>query len=197
MPGGRPTVYIGSYDQRFYALDARNGAVRWSRKADGRISGGATVLGDLVFFSTLNGTTTAVGARTGQQVWKTQRGKFNPIVSNGRGLFLVGQTNLYGLDGRPPKQRARQGADAVAPGSSPSAKAAEVRRRATARRGPCRRRATRPGSGRSTAGWPGGAPPSASATGCGAAAGSSASARAARRSAAAPPRSSASRTTTA
>ena len=133
VPGGKPTVYIGSYDQRFYALDAKNGSVRWSRRAGGRISGGATVLGDLVFFSTLNGTTTAVGARTGQQVWKTQRGKFNPIVSNGRGLFLVGQTILYGLDGRPPKKRAGK-----APTSSArklaERKAAEVRRRATARR---------------------------------------------------------------
>ena len=132
VPGGKPTVYIGSYDERFYALDARNGVVRWSRKADGRISGGATVLGDLVFFSTLNGTTTAVGARTGQQVWKTQRGKFNPIVSNGRGLFLVGQTVLYGLDGSPPKKQAKP----RKPSSRKlaDAQAAEVRRRAKARK---------------------------------------------------------------
>lgn len=139
VPGGRPTVYIGSYDQRFYALDARTGQVRWSRRAGGRISGGATVLGDLVFFSTLNGTTAAVSARTGQTVWKTRRGKFNPVVSNGRGLFLVGQTTLYGLDGRPPGRE-----QAKRPPSSrklADGQAAAIRRRAKARRQAAAKRA--------------------------------------------------------
>jgi outer membrane protein assembly factor BamB len=101
VPGGKPTVYVGSYDKRFYALDARTGRERWSRRAEGRISGGATILGDLVFYSTLARTTTALGARTGQKVWSTKRGAFNPVVSNGRGIFLVGMTSLFGLDGRP------------------------------------------------------------------------------------------------
>ncbi|HEX6388138.1 MAG TPA: PQQ-binding-like beta-propeller repeat protein [Solirubrobacteraceae bacterium] len=104
-PGGRPTVFIGSYDGRFYALDARSGAVRWSRRAEGRISGGAVVLGDLVFYSTLAKTTTALGVTTGRRVWRTQRGSYNPVVSNGRGIFLVGMTNLFGIDGRPPNAK--------------------------------------------------------------------------------------------
>ncbi len=104
-PGGRPTVFIGSYDGRFYALDARSGTIRWSRKAEGRISGGAVVLGDLVFYSTLAKTTTALGVTTGRRVWTTRRGSYNPVVSNGRGIFLVGMTNLFGLDGRPPNAK--------------------------------------------------------------------------------------------
>jgi outer membrane protein assembly factor BamB len=104
-PGGRPTVFIGSYDGRFYALDARSGSVQWSRRAEGKISGGAVVLGDLVFYSTLNRRTTAVGVATGKRVWTTRRGAFNPVVSNGRGIFLVGYTNLFGLDGRPPNAK--------------------------------------------------------------------------------------------
>jgi outer membrane protein assembly factor BamB len=127
VPGGRPTVYVGSYDGTFYALDARTGRVRWSRKAEGRISGGAVVLGDLVFYSTLKKTTTALGARTGEKVWSTRRGGFNPVVSNGRGLFLVGFTSLYGLDARPSQSR--------------EAAAARVRRRAVGRRVERRRRA--------------------------------------------------------
>jgi outer membrane protein assembly factor BamB len=103
VPGGRPTVYVGSYDGTFYALDARSGRVRWSRKAEGRISGGATVLGDLVFYSTLNHHTTALGAVTGRRIWSTRRGAFHPVVSDGRGLFLNGYTNLFGIDGRPPR----------------------------------------------------------------------------------------------
>jgi outer membrane protein assembly factor BamB len=104
-PGGKPTVFIGSYDGRFYALDARSGSVEWSHRAEGRISGGSVVLGDLDFYSTLARTTTALGVATGQTVWSTRRGAYNPVVSNGRGLFLVGYTNLFGLDGRPPNPK--------------------------------------------------------------------------------------------
>jgi outer membrane protein assembly factor BamB len=100
--GGRPTVYVGSYDGTLYALDARTGDVRWTHAAEGKISGGATVLGDLVFYSTLNHHTTALGANTGEKVWTTNRGAFNPVVSDGRGIFLNGYTNLFGIDGRPP-----------------------------------------------------------------------------------------------
>jgi outer membrane protein assembly factor BamB len=131
VPGGAPTVYIGSYDGTFYALNAQTGAVRWSRPAGGKVSGGAVVLGDLVFYSTLNRTTTAVGARTGQKVWTTHRGAFNPVVSNGRGLFLVGYTNLYGLDARPRTARALRAA---------RRHAREVRRRVAARRRAVHRR---------------------------------------------------------
>jgi len=103
VPGGKPTVYVGSYDGTFYALDARTGHVRWSRAAEGKISGGITLLGDLVFYSTLNHHTTALNARTGSRIWTTPRGAFNPVVSDGRGIFLNGYTSLYGLDGRPPR----------------------------------------------------------------------------------------------
>ena len=140
VPGGRPTVYIGSYDERFYALDARSGSVRWSRRAEGRISGGATILGDLVFYSTLAKTTTAVGARTGQVVWRTRRGAFNPVVSDGRGIFLVGMTSLFGLDGRPGRST-RGGA---APTQSVASRTAARRRsldRRVARKQAARRRA--------------------------------------------------------
>ena len=46
VAGLGPTVYIGSYDGTFYALNARTGDVRWSYAAGGKISGSATVVGD-------------------------------------------------------------------------------------------------------------------------------------------------------
>jgi outer membrane protein assembly factor BamB len=102
VAGLGPTVYVGSYDGTFYALDARTGGVRWERKAEGRISGGSVLLGDLVFYSTLERTTTALGASTGRTVWSTHQGAFNPVVSDGRDLYLVGYTSLFGLTGRRP-----------------------------------------------------------------------------------------------
>ena len=52
-PGGRPTVFIGSYDGRFYALDAKSGKTRWTRHLGRKISGSASLIGDLVFVSDL------------------------------------------------------------------------------------------------------------------------------------------------
>ena len=100
-PRGRPTVYIGSYDGRFYALDARSGRERWSRRLASKISGAATVVGDLVFFSDLGAKSTyALGTATGQTVWKTGRGAFNPVVSDGRRVYFNGYSSLFGLDPR-------------------------------------------------------------------------------------------------
>ena len=53
VPDAPALVYAGSYSGRFYAWDARTGDERWSRGGYGRISGGATVIGDIVYFADL------------------------------------------------------------------------------------------------------------------------------------------------
>ena len=98
VPGLGPTVYVGSYDSHVYAFDARSGRVRWSRGAEGRISGGLQLVGDLLFYSTLNRHTTALGAATGRRIWSVPRGKFNPVITDGRYLFLNGSTSLFAYD---------------------------------------------------------------------------------------------------
>ena len=97
--GGRPTVFIGSYNGTFYALDARNGETRWSRDVGGKISGAAAVIGDLVFFSELEKTASwALGVNTGATVWKTDRGAFNPAISDGRRIYFLGYSSIFALD---------------------------------------------------------------------------------------------------
>jgi outer membrane protein assembly factor BamB len=99
VPGGRPLVYIGSYSGRFYALDARSGVVRWSRGGYGRISGAASVIGDLVFFADLgHKRTIGLGARTGRKFYEHERGSYNPVVSDGKTIFLTGYHALYALE---------------------------------------------------------------------------------------------------
>jgi outer membrane protein assembly factor BamB len=101
-----PTVYIGSYDGKLYALDAQSGKVRWTRTSGGKISGGPVVIGDLVFYSNLTRrSTAAVGARTGQLVWKTGRGAFNPAISDGRRIYLVGYSSMFLLAERDQARR--------------------------------------------------------------------------------------------
>jgi outer membrane protein assembly factor BamB len=98
VPGSKPTVYFGSYDGTFYALDARNGKVRWTHRSGGKLSGGATVIGDIVYFSDLSRkSTVALGARTGRRIWSIRRGAFNPVVSDGRTIFLTGYSQLYAM----------------------------------------------------------------------------------------------------
>jgi outer membrane protein assembly factor BamB len=103
VPGGKPTVYVGSYDARLYALDAKTGKVRWKHKAPGRISGAATVVGDIVYFGDLKSrSTTGLGARTGRKVFRFGRGGFNPVVSDGRNLYVAGYASLSQLTPKSP-----------------------------------------------------------------------------------------------
>jgi outer membrane protein assembly factor BamB len=96
---GRPTVYVGSYDGNFYALDARSGTTRWMRRLGNKISGAATIIGSLVFVSDLDKRMTwGLGARTGRTAWKTHRGGFNPVISDGRRIYFAAYSSLFALD---------------------------------------------------------------------------------------------------
>jgi outer membrane protein assembly factor BamB len=95
------TVYAGSYDGKLYAFDARTGNVKWIHKSGGKISGGPVVIGDLVFYSNLSRHSTGVvGAANGKTVWSIGRGAFNPVISDGQRIYLVGYTNLYAFGER-------------------------------------------------------------------------------------------------
>lgn len=99
VAGGPPTVWLGSYDGTFYALNAKSGQKRWTRKLGSKISGSASVIGDLVFVSDLGKKSTwALGANTGKTLWKTGRGAFNPVISDGRRIYFNGYSSIFGLD---------------------------------------------------------------------------------------------------
>ena len=90
-------ILIGSYSGRFSALDAATGDVKWQYEAGGPISGSATVLGDVVYFSTLKGETFGLDAATGKRVWSFPDGKYSPVVAGPDRVYLTGYTRLYGL----------------------------------------------------------------------------------------------------
>ena len=96
VPGLGPTVYEGSYDGNFYAFNAQSGAIRWRHLIGGKISGSATILGDVVYLSNLAArNTVGLDVRTGRQVFKFPDGAFNPIVADDDTVFLTGYTKLY------------------------------------------------------------------------------------------------------
>jgi outer membrane protein assembly factor BamB len=99
VEGTKPSVYVGSYDGNLYALDARTGSVRWTARAAGRISGGPTVVGRVVYFADLASKTTyGVGVVNGTRVFHFKRGGFNPVVSDGRRIYLTGYSSLTALE---------------------------------------------------------------------------------------------------
>jgi outer membrane protein assembly factor BamB len=97
-PGLGPTIYLGSYNGSFYALNARTGHVDWSYEAGGKISGSATIVGRVVYFSDL-GThrTYGLGISTGQVEFTMDTGAFDPVISDGKRIYLTGYTGLYDL----------------------------------------------------------------------------------------------------
>jgi outer membrane protein assembly factor BamB len=147
--GGKPTVYIGSYSGSFYALNARTGAPRWVRSLGTKISGAATIIGDLVFVSDLDKRMTwALGARTGRTVWKTRRGAFNPVISDGRRVYFTAYTSMFALD---PKGRPFDRADASRTRARLRSHRAAARKRLRAHRAAVRKRAARRAKARAQA----------------------------------------------
>jgi outer membrane protein assembly factor BamB len=97
-PGLGPTIYFGSYDGSFYAVDARSGHVDWRYDAHGRISGSPTIVGRIVYFADLGTrTTTGLGISTGRVVFHWGSGSFDPVITDGRNLYLTGYTGLFGI----------------------------------------------------------------------------------------------------
>ena len=128
IPGGQPTVWFGSYNGTFYAVDARSGRTRWTFRSGGRILGAPTVVGNIVYFSDYGKRTTyGLMAETGKRVWTFPRGAFNPVISDGRSIYLTGHSAMYAF--RP------KGIKADAAPKPTTAKAvAKARRKAAARR---------------------------------------------------------------
>jgi outer membrane protein assembly factor BamB len=91
-------VYIGSYDEHFYALDARTGKVRWKYDVRGPVPGTATVIGHTVYTSSFK-TKDSVGldVRDGRRTFQLEEAGYTPVVSDGRHLYLTGYFELIGL----------------------------------------------------------------------------------------------------
>jgi outer membrane protein assembly factor BamB len=97
-PGLGPTIYLGSYDGTFYAINARSGAISWTFNGHGRISGSATIVGRVVYFADLGSHRTyGLGISTGRVLFQMNTGAFDPVISDGKDIYLTGYTGLYGL----------------------------------------------------------------------------------------------------
>jgi outer membrane protein assembly factor BamB len=93
-------VLVGSYDHRFYALDAGTGAIRWRFVADGPISGAASVIDGVVWFSTFAERTYALRLGDGHVLQEWPDGKYSPAVADAHRIYFTGLGREYGLTER-------------------------------------------------------------------------------------------------
>ena len=99
-----PTIYFGSYDGTFYALDAEDGSVRWEKDTGGDISGAGSLIGETVYVAELQTTRTfGFSVKDGDQVFEFRDGTYNPVISDGKHLFIAGKEALYALQPGEPK----------------------------------------------------------------------------------------------
>ena len=98
VPGTPPSVYIGSYNEHFYALDARSGKQRWRYDVGGPVPGTATVIGHTAYVSSFKTKRTiGIDVRTHHKTFELKQAGYTPMVSDGRRLYLVSYFGLIGL----------------------------------------------------------------------------------------------------
>lgn len=98
VAGKGPTVFVGSYGGTLYAYDARSGRERWTKALGGKVSGGVTVVGDLVMYANLGRKSLGIRrAVDGALLYSHRSGAFDPGISDGRRLYLDTYTSVYHL----------------------------------------------------------------------------------------------------
>jgi outer membrane protein assembly factor BamB len=108
-PDSPPSVYVGSLDHHFYALDARTGEERWDRFVDGAVLGASSVIGNTVYMAVIGPNIGSFGfdAGSGKQVFDSDLGEYNPMISDGRHLYLTGSVQIRAF--RPPLGKPHKG----------------------------------------------------------------------------------------
>jgi outer membrane protein assembly factor BamB len=123
IPGAGPMLFVGSYNHQLYALDASTGKKRWSYDVGGQIPGSPTVVGTTVYTSSFDTSkTVGLDAAKGKPVWTWGSAGYEPMVSDGRRVFLIGYQTIWAFDDCAPTGKGSQPAGGSAAGSVPVCK---------------------------------------------------------------------------
>ncbi|UCG54244.1 MAG: PQQ-binding-like beta-propeller repeat protein, partial [Dehalococcoidia bacterium] len=101
------TVYFGSQDYKFYALDADSGAKRWEYETGSWVESSPAIANGVVYFGSNDGGLYARDAHSGEKIWdfKTKYPiKSSPAVADGTVYCGSDDYNLYALDVREGKK---------------------------------------------------------------------------------------------
>ena len=98
------TVFFGSSDNNFYAMDSATGEIKWSLPTRGSVSSSpATGMGGEVYFGSWDGNVYARDGETGGEIWTFKTGgavAASPAIGTG-GTVYIGSADhyFYALDG--------------------------------------------------------------------------------------------------
>jgi outer membrane protein assembly factor BamB len=82
-------LYIGNYQGEVYAFDARTGRRVWRERVGGTISGSPTVIGDVLYVSSLSGRKTyGLSPRNGRVLWTHPDGRYVSGIGTDAALYL-------------------------------------------------------------------------------------------------------------
>ncbi len=81
-------MFVGGFDGALRAYSAKTGQELWRRTVPGRILGAPVVVGNLVFFSTLEQRTYAADTSTGKVDWQIGMGKYSPGIATDRHYYF-------------------------------------------------------------------------------------------------------------
>ena len=104
-------IYIGTYDGYVIAFDAATGRENWRVSVPGAVHGAPTLMAGLLYFSTCSwcghagvrkakegpSGTYALDIATRQIVWRFADGKYSPLVSDGKRVYLAGAGIVHAL----------------------------------------------------------------------------------------------------
>ncbi len=91
------TIYIGSRDFNFYALDADTGAKRWEYKTGSWVDSSPAIASGAVYFGSNDGNLYALDSNSGEKIWdfKTKYPvRSSPAVAN-NGVVYFGSDDYY------------------------------------------------------------------------------------------------------
>jgi eukaryotic-like serine/threonine-protein kinase len=95
------TIYIGSYDNNLYALDAANGEFKWKFPTEGGIVTRPLLTPDIVFIGSEDANLYAIYTKTGKLAWNHQVDgpiRSSPRVADGHVFFGSDDGYLYGVN---------------------------------------------------------------------------------------------------
>ncbi|MDP3878762.1 MAG: PQQ-binding-like beta-propeller repeat protein, partial [Dehalococcoidales bacterium] len=95
------TVYVGSRDFKFYAVDTATGTKRWEYQTSGWVTSSAAVVNGVAYFGSNDGRLYALNADSGEKLWdfKTQYAiSSSPAVAGGIVYFGADDFHIYALD---------------------------------------------------------------------------------------------------
>ncbi len=103
--GNDGTVYVGSQNWSFYALDGDRGTVKWSRQTGGSLMYGQPAIGTngTVYFGSDDNYLYALDGKTGEEVWKRNLGcwlRSSPVLDRDDMLYMPGEKKLVVMESR-------------------------------------------------------------------------------------------------